>query len=256
MQFAVICQGYAEAGLQYGTRSTMNEKNNARFEIASSIMVFASIAVMALETFALPDRLKEILFAVDVTLSLIFVAEYIFRVAVAENKRGYVTSFYGLIDLIALFPLLIPASTSVRVVRLVRVLRVIRLLKITRYSIALDNYGRALKLIAAEAALFIMVALVFIISFAFVIYEVEHEVQPDVYRNIFDSFWWATISLTSVGYGDIYPVTAAGRVLTLVMVLTGMGIVAVPTALLASALSKVRTSNRSDDEILSDGADG
>lgn len=93
----------------------MNEKNNARFEIASSIMVFASIAVMALETFTLPDRLKETLFAVDVTLSLVFVAEYIFRVAVAENKRGYVTSFYGLIDLIALFPLLIPASTSVRV---------------------------------------------------------------------------------------------------------------------------------------------
>lgn len=218
----------------------MNEKNNARFEIASSIIVFASIAVMALETFTLPDRLKEILFAVDVTLSLVFVAEYIFRVAVAENKREYVTSFYGLIDLIALFPLLIPASTSVRVVRLVRVLRVIRLLKITRYSIALDNYGQALKLIAAEVALFTIVALVFIISFAFVIYEVEHEVQPEVYRNIFDSFWWATISLTSVGYGDIYPVTVVGRMLTLVMVLTGMGIVAVPTALLASALSKVR----------------
>ncbi len=233
----------------------MNEKNNARFEIASSIIVFASIAVMALETFTLPDRLKAILFAVDVTLSLVFVAEYIFRVAVAENKREYVTSFYGLIDLIALFPLLIHASASVRVVRLVRVLRVIRLLKITRYSIALDNYGQALKLIAAEVALFTIVALVFVISFAFVIYEVEHEVQPEVYRNIFDSFWWATISLTSVGYGDIYPVTVVGRLLTLVMVLTGMGIVAVPTALLASALSRVRALNR-DDEILSDGADG
>lgn len=257
MRFNVSYWGYAEAGwLQCGTRPTMSEKNNTRFEIASSIMVFVSIAIMALETFALPDILKEIILAVDIALSLVFVAEYIFRVTVAENKREYVTSFYGIIDLVAIFPLLIPASASVRVVRLLRVLRVIRLLKISRYTIALDNYKQALKLIVAEVALFTVVALVFIISFAFVIYELEHEVQPDVYRNIFDSFWWATISLTSVGYGDIYPVTVAGRILTLVMVLTGMGIVAVPTALLASALSKVRTLNQSDDEILSDGVDG
>ena len=65
--------------------------------------------------------------------------------------------------------------------------------------------------------------------------------QPDKYSNIFDSVWWAVISLTSVGYGDVYPVTATGRMLTVAMVLTGMGIVAVPTALLASALSRVQS---------------
>ena len=108
-----------------------------------------------------------------------------------------------------------------------------------RYNDALDRYRQALKLISAEAILFTGVAFVFIIGFAFLIFEVEHEAQPDVYRNIFDSIWWATISLTSVGYGDVYPVTIAGRLLTLAMVLTGMGIVAVPTALLASALSRV-----------------
>ena len=233
----------------------MNVKDNARFEIASSIAVFISIAVMALETFAFPDSLQKMLFAVDVILSLVFVVEYIFRIAAAENKRGYVFSFYGIIDLVAIFPILVHVLTSARVVRLLRVLRIIRLLKINRYSVALDNYKQALKLIAAEVALFTVVAFVFIISFAFVIYEVEHEAQPDVYRNIFDSVWWAVISLTSVGYGDVYPVTAVGRMLTLVMVLTGMGIVAVPTALLASALGRVRTLNRSDDEILSDEAD-
>ena len=217
----------------------MSLKIGFRFEIASSIAVFASIAVMALETFDLPAGLQEALFIADASLSLLFLAEYLFRIAAAEDRRAYVTSFYGIIDLVAIFPILVHAVSSVRVVRLLRVLRIIRLLKIKRYNDALNRYRQALKLIAAEAALFTGVAFVFIIGFAFMIYEVEHEAQPEVYRNIFDSVWWAVISLTSVGYGDVYPITHAGRMLTLAMVLTGMGIVAVPTALLASALSRV-----------------
>ena len=224
----------------------MDLKNNARFEMAISVAVFASIAIMALETFALPAGLTEALFIADVTLSLVFVAEYLFRVATAENKRGYITSFYGIIDLVAILPILVHAAASVRVLRLLRVLRVLRLLKLKRYNDALDRYLQALKLIAAEAVLFTGVAFIFIISFAFVIYEVEHEAQPEKYRNIFDSIWWAVISLTTVGFGDLYPVTTAGRLLTLAMVLTGMGIVAVPTALLASAMSRVHNVESDD----------
>ena len=225
----------------------MKIENNARFEIAISVAVFASIAIMALETFALPAGLNEALFAADATLSLIFVAEYIYRVGKAENKRAYVTSFYGIIDLVAIFPILVHATASVRVIRLLRVLRILRLLKIKRYSIALDRYRRALKQIVAEATLFAGVAFVFIIGFAFLIYEFEHEAQPEKFSNIFDSIWWEVISLTSVGYGDVYPLTTPGRFLTLAMVLTGMGIVAVPTALLASALSRVHQHKDTED---------
>ncbi len=225
----------------------MDLKNIARFELAISVAVLASIAIMALETFDLPTGLKETLFVADALLSLVFVVEYIYRVATAENKREYMTSFFGIIDLVAIFPILISAASSARVLRLLRVLRVLRLLKFARYNDALDRYTQALKLIAAEATLFTGVAFVFIIGFAFMIYEVEHEVQPDVYRNIFDSIWWAIISLTSVGYGDVYPVTVVGRMLTLAMVLTGMGIVAVPTALLASALSQVPYNESEED---------
>jgi len=219
----------------------MDLKNNARFEIIVSVAVFASIAIMALETFSFPDRWKRALLEADVILSLIFVVEYVLRIVTSDNRRGYITSFYGIIDLIALLPILIHAAASLRVLRLLRVLRILRLLKVTRYTNALDRYKQALKSIAAEATLFGSVAFVFITSFAFLIYEVEHKVQPEVYSNIFDSVWWAVISLTSVGYGDVYPVTTAGRMLTLAMVLTGMGIVAVPTALLASALSRAHT---------------
>ena len=218
----------------------MNSTSNARLEIAVTVAVFASIAIMALETFSLPSNWKHALFVADVMLSIIFVVEYILRILTAENKRAYVTSFYGIIDLVAIFPILIHAVSSVRVVRLLRVLRIIRLLKVKRYSDALDRYRQSLKLIAAEATLFTGVAFVFIIGFAFLIYEFEHEAQPDKYSNLFDAVWWAVISLTSVGYGDVFPVTDAGRLLTLAMVLTGMGVVAVPTALLTPALSRVR----------------
>ena len=118
----------------------MNLENNTRFEITISIAVFASIAIMALETFSLPADLKEALFVADVTLSLMFVAEYVYRIVTAENKRAYVTSFYGIIDLVAIFPILVHATASVRVIRLLRVLRILRLLKIKRYSNALDRY--------------------------------------------------------------------------------------------------------------------
>ena len=216
----------------------MDIKHNPRFEMAVSAAVLASIGIMALETFAIPPRLAEALARADILLSLVFLVEYLFRIATAENKRRYVTSFYGLIDLIALLPILIHAAASVRVLRLLRVLRILRLLKLRRYHDAIEHYRRALKSIVAEATLFTGVASIFIISFAFAIYEVEHAAQPELYRNLFDAIWWAVISLTSVGYGDVYPITTAGRIFTLAMVLTGMGIVAVPTALLASALSK------------------
>ena len=221
-----------------GADPELSGKQNACFEIAVSLAVFASIVIMALETFALPIAVKDALLIADVALTLIFLAEYIYRVTTAESKRGYVTSFYGIIDLVALLPILIHAAASLRVLRLLRVLRILRLLKVTRYTKALERYRQALKLIAAEATLFAGVASVFVIGFAFLIYEVEHAAQPELYRNIFDAIWWAVISLTTVGYGDVYPITVAGRMLTLAMVLTGMGIVAVPTALLASALSR------------------
>ncbi len=217
----------------------MDTNNNVRFEIASSLAVVLSILIMALETFDLPKDMKEFFFGIEIILTVFFVAEYVARIAMAESKREYLGSFYGLVDLIALLPILIHATASVRVVRLLRLLRVLRLLKLTRYSEAMDRYREALTSIVSEVILFMGVSFVFILGFAFLIYEVEHEAQPDVYRNIFDAIWWAVISLTSVGYGDVYPLTVYGRLLTLAMVLTGMGIVAVPTALLASALSRV-----------------
>ena len=218
----------------------MKLTDNPRFEIVVSVAVFTSITIMALETFSFPNDLVHALFLADIFLSMIFVVEYFLRILTAGNRRAYITSFYGVIDFVALLPILIHGAASLRVLRMLRVLRVIRLLKVTRYTSALDHYRQALRSIIAEATLFTSVACIFIISFAFVIYEVEHEAQPELYRNIFDAIWWAVISLTSVGYGDVFPVTTAGRLLTLAMVLTGMGIVAVPTALLASALSRVQ----------------
>ena len=125
-------------------RRTMDLQKSARFEIAISAAVVASIVIMALETFDLPPRLLQALFVADVALSLLFVAEYLFRLATAEDKLDYAKSFYGIVDLVALLPILVHAAGSVRVARLLRVLRIVRLLKLKRYNDALERYRLAL----------------------------------------------------------------------------------------------------------------
>ena len=102
---------------------------SARFEMVSFVAVFASIVVMGLETFdTLPEEVPRVLKGVDTVLALLFVLEYAYRIKTAKNKRAYILSFYGVIDLIALFPIVAPMLKSARVVRLVRLLRIICLL--------------------------------------------------------------------------------------------------------------------------------
>ncbi len=223
-----------------------------RLELVMIALVILSVTLMVLETLPELAHLAEVFAALDAVLLLVFVVEYLLRIALAERRRGYILGFYGIIDLLAILPgvlhLLLPAVTvlrGIRVIRLVRMLRILRLLKLARYSNAVGRFRLALLTIREELALFSGAALVFALFFSFLIYEAERHTQPHYYTSVPATLWWVVISLTSVGYGDGYPLTTTGRLLTVVMLLLGMGIVAVPTALLASALSKVR---RAEDE--------
>lgn len=220
------------------------EKNDTKtgkvFDLFIQFLIIISLLSFTLET--LPDlsgEVEDILWATEILCVVIFSMEYILRVYVADNKLKFIFSFYGIIDLLAIIPFYISPTIDLRSVRIFRLFRLFRAFKMFRYSKALQRLKEAFISIKAELILF-LVATTFVLYIAAVgIYYFENEAQPEQFSSIFHCLWWAIATLTTVGYGDVYPVTIGGKIFTSLIVLIGIGIVAVPTGLIASALSKV-----------------
>jgi voltage-gated potassium channel len=119
-------------------------------------------------------------------------------------------------------------------------------MKLARYSSAMNRFTRAFKIAKEEIILFSVVTLMLLYLSAVGIYYFENEAQPEAFKSIFHSLWWASSTLTTVGYGDVYPITNGGKVFTFIILMIGLGIVAVPAGLLASALSKARIDEQLD----------
>ena len=205
------------------------------------ILILYSVICFSIET--LPDLgVATITFLrwSEVFVVVVFTAEYAYRIYTAENKLKFIFSFYGLIDLLAILPFYLATMLDLRSLRLLRFLRLVRIMKLVRYNSALHRFARAVLLAKEELVIFTSAIFILLYLSAFGIYYFEHEAQPDKYASIFDAMWWAVVTLTTVGYGDIYPITLAGRVFTFVILMLGLGLVAVPTGIVASALSAVR----------------
>ncbi|MHC5135804.1 MAG: ion transporter, partial [Planctomycetota bacterium] len=170
----------------------------------------------------------------------IFSIEYFLRVLVADKKIRFIFSFFGIIDLLAILPFYLRLGIDLRSIRSIRMLRIFRMLKLARYSRAIHRLHRALNIIKQELVLFFATTCILLYLSAAGIYLFENTAQPEAFKSVFHSLWWATITLTTVGYGDIYPVTVGGKIFTFFVLMIGLGIVAVPTGLMASALSKAR----------------
>ena len=147
-------------------------------------------------------------------------------------------SFYGIIDILAILPFYLTTGVDLRSVRIFRLFRLFRIFKLFKYSSAIERLQKAFSEIKKELTIFLIGTLFFIYVSSIGIYYFEHQVQPDLFKSIFHSMWWAVTTLTTVGYGDMYPVTVGGKLFTTLIVFIGMGMVAVPTGLFASALSK------------------
>jgi voltage-gated potassium channel len=176
----------------------------------------------------------------EVVVVAIFTLEYLCRVVVAENKLKFIFSFYGLIDLLAVIPFYLATSVDLRTLRLLRLLRLIRILKMVRYNKAINRFGRALAETKEELVIFTFAALIMLFLSSVGIYHFEHEAQPNSYRTIFDCLWWSVATLTTVGYGDIYPITVGGKIFTFCILLLGLGLIAVPASIMASSLAAIR----------------
>ncbi len=219
------------------------------FDISIQILIIFSLIVYSVGTLPnLPPFWKSVLHWVDIFCYIIFTIEYFSRIYISKKPIRYIFSFYGIIDLIAILPFLFARQLDLRAIRALRVFRVINALKISKYSNSIKRFALAINMIKHELMLFLIIASIFIFLSAAGIYYFEHEAQPDKFASIFHSLWWSIITLTTVGYGDVYPITLGGRIFTFFILLVGLGIITIPTGLIASALSSARNIQSTEDQ--------
>jgi voltage-gated potassium channel len=216
-------------------------KAGRAFDWTIQALILVSIVNFSIETLpGLQESTLKILWYIRITTVVIFTIEYLARLIVADHKLAYIFSFFGIIDLAAILPFYLTTGLDLRSLRAFRLLRLFRVLKLVRYSNAIQRYKRAFSICKEEFVLFLGVALITLYLAAAGIYFFENAAQPDVFSSIFSSLWWAVVTMTTVGYGDTYPITVGGKVFAGCILLIALGVVAVPTGLIASALAKAR----------------
>lgn len=218
----------------------INDNKKSRiFAFFIQALILISIVTFSIETIPnLKPQTVTVLYAIEVFCVIIFTIEYLLRIYVADSKPRFIFSFFGIIDLLAILPFYLAFGVDLRSLRALRFLRLFRILKLVRYNKAMNHFTSAIKTAKEEILLFIFVTLILIYFSAVGIYYFENQAQPEHFTSIFDSLWWAIITLTTVGYGDVYPITVGGRVFTFFILMIGLGIVAIPTGIISSALTK------------------
>lgn len=178
---------------------------------------------------------------------MVFSVEYILRFWTSDldSEKGslfskrlkFSFSGFGLIDLFAILPFYLPLlfPFDLRILRILRLFRLLRIFKLGRLSKSLQTITSVLKESKSELSITLFVAFILMILSSTLMYYVENEAQPDKFENIGQSLWWSVATLTTVGYGDIYPITGLGKILSSVIALIGIGFVALPTGIISSA---------------------
>jgi len=218
----------------------LNDNKLSRyFAFFIQALILVSVITFSMDTIPnLKPETKALLAAIEVFSVVVFTIEYVLRIYVADRKFRFIFSFFGLIDLLAILPFYLSFGVDLRSLRALRFLRLFIVLKLVRYNKAMNHFIKAMSTAREQILLFIFITIILIYFAAVGIYYLENEVQPDKFSSIFDSLWWAIITLTTVGYGDVFPITVGGKVFTFIILMLGLGIVAVPTGIISSALTK------------------
>ncbi len=217
-------------------------KAGVYFDYGIQVLIFLSILAFTIET--IPDldaSIRHFLYYFELFCIVIFTIEYLLRLYIAKKKLKFVFSFFGIIDLIAILPFYLSFGFDLRSVRALRFLRLFRLLKLVRYNSAIKRFTLAFKMIREGLIMFSIASLILFYLSAVGIYYFENAAQPEEFSSIFSSLWWSVVTLTTVGYGDVVPLTIGGRIFTFIILMIGLGIIAIPSGMISSALTEARS---------------
>lgn len=220
-------------------------KAGRRFDIFIQALIIFSLITFSLETLPhLDEKTYRILFYIEAFTVFIFTIEYFLRIFVATKPLKYIFSFFGLIDLLAILPFYLPAHIDLRSVRIFRMVRILRMIKLVRYKASVNRFRLAFLSIKEELFIFLVITSFMMFISSVGVYYFEHEAQPEVFASVFHSMWYAVIALSTVGFGDMVPITIGGKIFTAIMLLIGLGIIAVPTGLISAALTRLKESDK------------
>lgn len=214
-----------------------NTKRGKAFDIFIQLLIIISIIAFSIETIPnLSEGQICILNYIEKITLYIFTLEYILRTILTKPFNNYTFSFFGIIDFLAVFPMYITTGgVDLRTIRILRLFRLFRTFKLLKYSSALVRLRNAFKEVKNDLIVFFSGTFLLIYVASVGIYFFENTAQPENFKSIFDAMWWALITITTVGYGDIVPITTGGKIFTGLITLIGIALIAVPTGLLSSA---------------------
>lgn len=225
----------------------VDEPINQAYDIISTIALVVNLAVMIMNTFDnLSAKFGDLFMVLEQITVFFFAVDYMLRIYTAKflypestpwkATLRYIFSFAGIIDLLSFLPFYLPVffPAGASVFRMFRVARIMRLFRINAYYDSLNVITEVLSSKKQQLLSSVFIILVLMVAASLCMYSVENAAQPDVFKNAFSGIWWASSTLLTVGYGDIYPITTMGKVLGIAITFLGVGMVAIPTGIISA----------------------
>lgn len=229
---------------------TTNDRVTKSFQIFIISLISVNVLVVIIETEeSVLDEYGYFFTPFEVFSIIIFTGEYAGRLLVCKLNPKYTNTKFVplryaftpmmLVDLAAILPFFLPfVVTDVRFIRIIRLLRLFRLFKLARYSEPMQTLGDVFKAKAGDLAVAFFILFIVLIFASSLMYHAEHEAQPEEFASIPTSMWWGIVTLTTIGYGDVFPVTTAGKVIAAGVAVLGIAVYAIPTGIMASAFTE------------------
>ena len=216
-------------------------KAGKRFDVILLWVILASVLVVVLDSVnTINDRLGRFMLTLEWVFTIAFTIEYLVRIWVVPNRWKYIFSFWGLVDLVSFLPtylsLVIAGYKYLVVLRIIRLVRVFQIYQLTQFLAESKALYGALKNSIFKILIFMILVLIIVVVMGAIMYVVEGETNG--YTSIPQSIYWAIMTITTVGYGDIVPVTVLGKFISSFIMLIGYSIIAVPTGIITFELSK------------------